>query len=273
VDLNLYFRVLWRFRLIVATGFVLAIAVAIASIAKVGFADGSISYRQHETWQGTTRLFVTQQGFPWGYAPTPGDPSTSVSPTPTSSGLQFADPTRLAGLAVVYAQLINGNRIQRQIQESVPGVVLSAAPVTDPSTNNTPLPLVAVTSVAPTPAQAARVSLVGAELFRSYIAHQQTTAEIPLKQRVVLQVVSTDTALIAGRKKTLAIVAFLAVLTATIALAFVLENRRPRIQAVSPVTAVRNAEHPTARAEPGTDPDEVEDAASAERVGVRRRGS
>jgi hypothetical protein len=249
VDLNLYFRVLFRFRLIVAAGFVLATAVALASLAKVDFADGSISYRQQQTWQATTRLFVTQQGFPWGRSVLP-----AVSPTPapsTSSELQFADPTRLAGLAVVYAQLINGDLIQRQIGKSVPpGTVLSAAPVTDPATNM-PLPLVAVTSVAHTPAQAARVSQAGANLFRSYIAHQQASAGIPLKQRVMLQVVSTEAALIAGRKKTLPIVAFLAVLIATIALAFVLENLRPRIQAVAPVT----------------------EAAPEERVGVRHTGS
>ena len=196
------------------------------------------------TWQATTRLFVTQQGFPWGRTVLPGDP-TPVPPTSTSSGLQFADPTRLAGLAVYYAELINGDLIQRQIRKSVPpGTVLSATPVTDPATNS-PLALIDVMSVAHTPAQAARVSRAGANLFRSYIAHQQASAGIPLKQRVLLQVVSTKATLIAGRKKTLAIVAFLAVLIATIALTFVLENLRPRIQAVAPVTAAAPAERGT----------------------------
>lgn len=253
MDLNLYFRVLWRFRLIVVTGCVLAIALAFASLAKVSFADGSpsISHRQQETWQATTRLFVTQQGFPWGRTILPGDSSSPVLPSSTSSGLQFADPTRLAGLAVYYAQLINGDLIQREIRKSVPrDIVLSAAPVTDPATNSA-LALVDVMSVGHTPAQAARVSRAGADLFRSYIAHQQASAGIPLQQRVLLQVVSTKAALIAGRTKTLAIVAFLAVLIATIALAFVLENLRPRIQVVAPVTA----------------------AAPEERVGVRHTGS
>jgi capsular polysaccharide biosynthesis protein len=252
VDLNLYFRVLWRFRLIVAVGFVLAITVAFASVAKVG-ADGSISYRQQQTWQGTTRLFVTQRGFPWGRTVLPGDP-TSVPATSTSSGTQFADPNRLAALSEYYAALINGDLIQRQIRKRVrdlglldavvavpPGSVLSATAVTDPTTN-APLALVDVTSVAHTPAQAALVSRAGANLFRSDIAHQQTSAGIAAKQRVLLQVVSTKATLIAGRKKTLAIVAFLAVLIATIALTFVLENQRPRIQAVAPVTAVAPAE-------------------------------
>ena len=271
VDLNLYFRVLWRFRLIVAVGFVLAITVAFASVAKVG-ADGSISYRQQPTWQGTTRLFVTQRGFPWGRTVLPGDP-TSAPSTSTSSGTQFADPTRLAGLAIYYAALINGDLIQRQVRKSFPPkTVLSAVAETDAATSS-PLALVDVMGVAHTSAQARRVSQEGANLFRSYIADRQASAGIPLKQRVLLQVVSTKAAVIAGRKKTLAIVAFLAVLIATIALTFVLENLRPRIQAVSPVTAVRSADHRTAREEPGTDRDDAEEAASAERVGVRRRGS
>ena len=249
MDLNLHFRVLWRFRLIVAVGFVLAITVAFASIAKVG-ADGSISYRQQPTWQGTTRLFVTQKGFPWCRTVLPGE-STSGPSTSTSSGLQFADPTRLAGLALTYAALINGDLIQRQIRKRFPPkTVLGAAAVTDTATNS-PLALVDVTSVAHSSAQARRVSQEGASLFRSYIADQQASAGIPLKERVLLQVVSTKAEVIAGRKKTLAIVAFLAVLIATIALAFVLENQRPRIQAVAPVTA----------------------AAPADRVNMRKTGS
>ena len=98
-------------------------------------------------------------------------------------------------------------------------------------------------SVAHTSAQARHVSREGANLFRSYIADQQASGGIPLKQRVLLQVVSTNAAVIAGRKKTLAIVALLAVLIATIALTFVLENLRPRLQAVAPVTAAAPAEH------------------------------
>ena len=245
MDLNLYLRVLWRFRLVVAVGFFLAITLAFASVAKVG-ADGSISYRKQPTWQGTTRLFVTQKGFPWGRTVLPGDP-TSVPPTSTSSGLQFADPTRLAYLAVSYAALINGDLIQRQIPKRFPPkTVLTAAAETDTVTN-LPLALVDVMSVAHTSAQATRVSQEGANLFRSYITDQQASAGIPLKQRVLLQVVSTKAAVIAGRKKTLAILAFMAVLIATIALTFVLENHRPRIQAVASVTAAAPAERADVR--------------------------
>ena len=101
VDLNLYLRVLWRFRLIVAIGLVLAISLAFASLVKVGFAHGSLSlsYRQQPTWQSTTRLFVTQEGFPWGRSVFPTTSPTTVPPTgnSASSGLEFADPDSLRG--------------------------------------------------------------------------------------------------------------------------------------------------------------------------------
>jgi capsular polysaccharide biosynthesis protein len=105
--------------------------------------------------------------------------------------------------------------------------------VTDPATNSL-LPLVDVMSLAHTPAEAARVSQVATDVFRSYITNQQASAGIPLNERVQLEVVSTKTTLAKGRKKTLAIVSFLAVIIATVGLAFVLENLRPRVRAAAP---------------------------------------
>jgi len=240
VDLNLYFRVLWRHRLIVAVGTVLAIALAFASLVKVGFADGApaLSYRQQETWQSTTRLLVTQEGFPWGRSVLPVASPAPVQRTggSASSKLEFADPTRFTGLAALYTQLINGDLIQRRVRKVLPpGAVLGAATVTDPGVNQA-LPLIDVVSLAHTPADAERASRTAADLFRSYIAQQQTSAGIPPSQRVLLQVVSTKApTLTKARKKTLAIVTFLAVMIATVGLAFILENMRPRVRAVEPL--------------------------------------
>jgi hypothetical protein len=243
VNLHLYLRVLRRFWLIVAIGFVLAVALAFASLVKVSYTHGSLSYsyRQQPTWQSTTRLFVTQVGFPWGRSVLPTSSPTPALTTGNAapSGLEFADPTRLEGLAVLYAQLINGDPIQSRIREIVPQHdALGAEAVTDPLTNSL-LPLVDVIGLAHTRADAARLSQRGADLFRSYIAGQQSSAGIPLNQRVLLQVISTKTKLIAGRKKTLAIVAFVAVMIATVGFAFVLENLRPRLYAFEPTTPER----------------------------------
>jgi hypothetical protein len=88
-------------------------------------------------------------------------------------------------------------------------------------------------------AEAARVSQAGTDEFRSYIRDQQASKGVSLNQRVVLQVVSTQAQLVKGRKKTLAIVAFLAVMIATVGFAFVLENLRPGMYATEPATPER----------------------------------
>ena len=191
----------------VVVGFVLALTLAFATLAKVSFAHGSlsVSYRQQPTWQSTTRLLVTQKGSPW---------ARSLLPTPASTF-----PLR----AIIYAQLINGTPIQQAVPR---GASLKASAVTDPLTS-TALPLIDVAGRASTRAEAARVAQAGADRFRSYIRDQQASSGVSLNQRVLLQVVSTQAQLVAGRKKTLAIVAFLAVMIATVGLAFVLENLRP----------------------------------------------
>lgn len=232
MNLQLYLRVLRRFKFLVVIGFVLAVALAMASMVRVSFAHG-LSYRQHETWQSTTRLFVTEKGFPWGQAS-----------TPSSTG---QDSGRLQGLAVLYAQLINGNPIQSEIYRSVPrGDLLTGASVTDPVTG-TVQPLVDVEGTAPTSSEATRVSQTGARLFQDYIAGQQALNNTRTDNRVLLQsLYSTKPKLITGRKKTLAIAAFLAVMAATLGLAFVLENLRPAVPAVEsalpdrPARAERN---------------------------------
>lgn len=234
MNLRLYLRILGRFWPIVALGLILAIALAFASLAKVSYTHGSVSvsYRQQPVWQSTTRLFVTQEGFPWGRSVIPTSPpqSGSTNGQPEPSRLQFADPSRLEGLAVLYAQLINGNPIQRQIKAIVPRQdALGATAVTDPTTNGL-LPLIDVVGRAGSAKEAARVSQAGAALFRSYIAGQQASAGIPSNQRVLLQVVSNQVKLVTGRKKTLAIVAFLAIMIATFGLTLILENLRPSVR-------------------------------------------
>ena len=64
MDLKLFVSVLWRFRLLVAMGILLAVSLAMLSMVRVG-TDG-IAYRQTELWSSTTRLGVTQRGFPEG---------------------------------------------------------------------------------------------------------------------------------------------------------------------------------------------------------------
>ena len=58
MDLRLYGRVLWRFRVIVVTGIVLAAALAFLSVAKVSFNHGSpsVTYRKALTYESLAKL-------------------------------------------------------------------------------------------------------------------------------------------------------------------------------------------------------------------------
>jgi hypothetical protein len=74
-----------------------------------------------------------------------------------------------------------------------------------------------------------------------YVKSQQALAAIPNGDRVDLQVLqnATPPILLQPRRKTLPIVIFVAVMTAVVGLAFILENARPR---VTPVTALQAPE-------------------------------
>jgi uncharacterized protein involved in exopolysaccharide biosynthesis len=68
-----------------------------------------------------------------------------------------------------------------------------------------------------------------------YVRSQQALAAIPNGDRVDLQVLqnATPPVVVVPRKKTLAIVVFLAVVVAVVGLAFVLENLRPRARVIA----------------------------------------
>ena len=62
MDLYLYARVLWRFRLLVLAGLALAIALATLSVLRIG-PDG-VSYRDSRLWAADMKIAVTQRGCP-----------------------------------------------------------------------------------------------------------------------------------------------------------------------------------------------------------------
>lgn len=234
MDLRLYFRVIWRFRLIVAAGLVLGLCLALLSYTRVSFAGGtpSISYRQSETYRSTTQLFITQNGFPWGRTVLP----FNLANTPTGTQVlpsNFADPNRFSQLALFYTQFANSDQVQQMIAARVGktrGTVTASAPL-DPTQHFT-VPFVLIEGLATTPQAATKLANEGAKAFTDFLTRQQVANGIPASQRVVVQVTNRarGATLLAGRKKTTAVVIFLTVMLAAIGLAFILENLRPRVQ-------------------------------------------
>jgi hypothetical protein len=218
MDLALYFRVLWRFRALVLAGLSLAVVLTFLSIAKIDLKNGvHISYRKPQTWASTTTLMLTQKGFPVGRA--------------TYGGQQFPS------LAVLYARIASSDRIKQMIAGNGPlGGEITADASVLPNNPTYPLPLVDITALASNQQTAVRLAGRASRALRTYVSSQQDLSGIPAGQRVVLDQLQRPEppVLVVGRKKTLPITIFLGVMIATLGLAFILENLRPRLRAIGP---------------------------------------
>jgi hypothetical protein len=237
MDVELYSRILWRFRLLVAIGVALAIALSVLAFAKVSFAGGSptLKYRQAQTWQSEAVLFVTQRGFPWGSTTPQYQPANATEGLPA---VPTADANRLSGQAVLYAQLATTHQVQRLMRHPpVKPTDVSAATVPAPAYSNPAiLPLISVKGLGTSPAKAAALAGDQANAIITYVERNQRAANTPTSQRVLVQEVQSPlprlATLVGKRGKTLPIIVFLAVMIATLGLVFVLENMRPGIRAV-----------------------------------------
>jgi hypothetical protein len=228
VDLRLYASVLWRFRLLVALGVLLAVSLATLSMVRVG--SGGIEYRQAELWSSTTRLGVTQQGFPWGRLL--AAQGATLEEQAAALGIPLADPNRLNTLAILYAELATSDLVRRQMLRDGPirGKIL-ATPVVA-GENRVMLPLIDLMAVATSPRGAVELAQRSASALTTYLRLQQKMNDVPTKDRVVVQqlVRPKRPEIFQPRSKTMPMVVFLATMLATVGLAFLLENLTPRVR-------------------------------------------
>jgi hypothetical protein len=209
--------VLWRFRALVAIGLCVAALFALISVVRIG-GKPFIKYRKAEQYISYATLFVTQPGFPWGQLEAP----------------QSADPGRFTSLAVVYSQLATTDPVRRRLLATGPvqGTVQVAA-VLD-QTNQEPLPLISIAAFSDSKQGAIDLARRETAALVGYIKNQQQTNAIDAGNRVDVNVVrkAQFAQLVKGRSLALPVVIFLTVLLVFCALAFILENMRPRIRAV-----------------------------------------
>ncbi len=228
MDFRLYARVLWRFRLLVACGFLLATVLATLSIVRVS-GDG-LSYRQTELFASTARVGITQTGFPWGrlFAQEPTEDNQ-----PQDLGIPVADPNRLNNLAVLYAELAMSDPVHKLVREQGPlDGELIATPLVR-GDNRIMLPLIDLTAIADSRRGAMSLASRTAKALETYVREEQAANEVPPADRVIIdEVVKPKGAdVYQPRSKTMPIVVFLAIMLATSGLAFLLENVRPRTRA------------------------------------------
>ena len=225
MDLALYGRVLWRFKAVVALGLVLAVGLSILATAKI--TSHGLQYRKPVVWQSSTSLLLTQRGFPEGRALFP--------PAVPDKQYPYADTGRFASLTELYAQFANSDEVKAIMRKNGASQkeTISAAPVL-PTSPTALLPVIALYGQGGSAAQAVDATQRGRAAFLEFVHAQQASASIPDNARVDIRVLEsvTPAVVIQPRKKTLPIVVFIAVLSAAIGLAFVLENLRPRIHQV-----------------------------------------
>jgi hypothetical protein len=234
MDFRLYARVIWRFKLIMLAGLVLALALAFFSMVKV--TRHGVSYRQTELWSSTTRVGVTQKGFPWGRLFAQAATVQGVVPSATEQkaakeDIPVADPGRFNGLAILYSQLATSDEVRLLIRrDHGPVGQILATPLVQ-GDNQQQLPIIDITAISTSPTNAMRLSMIGAKALDTYITSQQDANKVPASDRAILQLLLTprQAHLFQPRPKTMPIIIFGVVMLAAFALAFLLENLRPRV--------------------------------------------
>jgi hypothetical protein len=248
VDLNLYFRVLWRFKVIVAAGLLLAFALAFLSYASVRF-DGfppSVKYRDAEKWESLATIGVASQSFEPGSVLTPelrsfleapraGDPTAEAGgQKPDIDPAKLTSFARLNEITVQAMALATSDAVKRIMakQGRINGV-LQTFPVT---AGDSLVPFITFSAIAASPKAALALNERHVAAFKTFFSERQRQAGIQADERVVIETVNAPQSptLLEGRKKTRPIIIFLTAMIAVLGLCFVLENLRPRVREVAP---------------------------------------
>jgi len=224
MDLRLFTGVLRRDSRLVLAGVGIALVLAILSFVRIS--PTGLAYRQHEVWSSSAILLLTTHGgFPWG----------------RSEGSSNGYP-ELAALTDLYAQFANSDDVKRIMRRrGAPKTWrIKAVSVQPASPYNGAPPLISLGSTAFSARQSVQAARVATSALVSYLTTRQSAAGIPAAERVKLQVLQAGTkpVVVEPRRKTLPIMVFLAIVSLTVALAFVrhnLEQRQMNESAEGPV--------------------------------------
>ncbi|MBE2320233.1 hypothetical protein DVA67_029975 [Solirubrobacter sp. CPCC 204708] len=226
----------------------LATFVAVMSSARISVEGGkpTLTYREQEVWASASTLLITQAGFPWGRAIL--DDMIQVDSGTDDPILipKYGDPGRYSGLAGLYAELAKSDEVQAEVMKnSKPGESVVPMVVQPPGTNST-LPLITMKGLGPTPESAMDVAMRSSKAFREFLDRQQAASNIPKDKRVEVVVTqkATNPELFEKRSMVRPIFLFLLINIGFLALAFALENLRPRSKRKGP-PAPRQGDAPT----------------------------
>ena len=244
MDLGVYMRVLWRFKFLVAIGLTLGLLLAVLSTVRIDVHGAKIdfSYRGDEVWRSSATVFVTQEGFPSGRAILDEMIRVEAEGAPPSFVPRYSEDGRYSGLAEIYAELAKSDAVRRAVLAgSPPGANYQPDPVT--ASSGSVLPLMYMTGYGKSPEVAVAIANRATTAFRDYLAEEQARNGISDEKRVEVVVIrrANGAELFKARSFVRPIFAFLLITMVSVAMAFVLENIRPRVR---PAPDVLPAEHP-----------------------------
>ena len=195
-------------------------------VVHVSFANGfNVSYRQGQTYISEEQLYLnTRGGVPFRTTTAKTDPKTGRVYYPPN----LVPPSSLASTAILYAQLVNGDLL-KPVLRKLPGTFF-AYPIATRANTPINLPFVAIDGYGATPKAAIEVANRVSNAFRAYVAANQREQNVPAQQRVLLAVTTQakSASVFKSRHFTVPIIVFLVTIIATLGLAFLLENLRPR---------------------------------------------
>lgn len=232
MDTTHLLRVIGRFKWVVIAGFVVAVALAFFSVAKVDRNRSPyVSFRKPQVWASYARILVAQPGFTVGSTLAGANPTTSQALDTTSA----AD-SRMPALATIYASFVTGDAVRSIIERNGPmnGQLQSSVLPVGPNGGGL-LPVVSIAALADSKQTALRLGGRATAALRTYVDQQQQENGVPAGQRVQLIVLNKagQLTLYKPRSKTLPIAVFLVIMFASIGFAFLLENVRPQQRPVS----------------------------------------
>lgn len=229
MNLARHVAVLLKHRFLAAGGICLAGVLAFLAAYQVP----SLERRGSETWSSASNILVTQPGFPEGrvtlpdQAATPGAtlPPTGSDDVPSGNSQRFADPQRLASLALLYADIAASEQVRKRVPGAGPGQIQAGA--VDATGNGTTfLPIIGVETQAASPEEARRLNVETFAAFEQLLRSRQKANDIPLTERIRLTVLDPPSraTLVAGRSLTPSMLAFVLCCLATLALIHILEG-------------------------------------------------
>jgi hypothetical protein len=226
MDIRYHLRILWRWRVILFGGLVLATLLAFLVTFKPTL--GGAEWRSQATFKSTSRVMVTQPGFPLGRATLPGSDPTQPAPQPGVELNTFAPSERFSELAVIYSFVAQSDQVRELIRPEPLRKQISVVNIPSPATGD-PLPLLEVATTANSREAARVLNNAVIRSLREYLERNVRRSGVPTDQSVELQVLNPPEPgkLAGGRSLTLPVIVWFLAMAAALVAVYLLENLYP----------------------------------------------